>query len=63
MHKAQYDLGISTHIWFHDVVCENVLEMLHANCRSECTAFLGHWYEFPNVVGGEQAHPQNCLLV
>jgi hypothetical protein len=62
MHKVQYDLGISTHIWFQNVACENVLEMLHANCRTECTAFPGH-SKFPNVVGGEQAHPQNCLLV
>jgi hypothetical protein len=63
MHKALYDLDISTHIWFHDVACENVLEMLHANCNTECTAFPGHWSEFPNVFGGEQANPQNFPLV
>jgi hypothetical protein len=75
MSKVQYDLGISTHIWFHDVACENMLEILHANC---CTAFPRHWSEFPNVFGGEQArhwsefpnvfggeqvHPLNFLLV
>ncbi len=42
---------------------ENMLEMLYANCRTGCTAFPGHWSEFPNVFGGEQAHPQNFPLV
>jgi len=40
-----------------------MLAALHANCRIRCTAIADSTFDTLHVVGGEQAHPQNCSLV